>query len=148
MGSAASAGKDPASQCRVSRRRPRRAGVCPGACLPQGCQTGEPVLTLGQVLDWPDRPAGTIKEVGLEATYYFQSTHECYPCGAHAVHVAVDPDTGKIDILHYVIAEDVGHVINPLLVTGQVVGAAARGSARPSWRSWSITTTGSPWLAP
>jgi carbon-monoxide dehydrogenase large subunit len=41
--------------------------------------------------------------------------------------VAVDPDTGKIDILHYVIAEDVGHVINPLLLTGQVVGAAAQG---------------------
>jgi carbon-monoxide dehydrogenase large subunit len=94
----------------------------------KGCQTGEPVLTLGQVLGLAG-PASSYNqgEVGLEATYYFQSTHECYPCGAHAVHVAVDPDTGKIDILHYVITEDVGHVINPLLLTGQVVGAAAQG---------------------
>ena len=43
------------------------------------------------------------------------------------MHLAVDPDTGQIEILKYAIAEDVGHVINPLLLTGQVVGAAAQG---------------------
>jgi carbon-monoxide dehydrogenase large subunit len=43
------------------------------------------------------------------------------------VHLAVDAETGKIDILKYAIVEDVGHVINPLLLTGQVVGAAAQG---------------------
>ena len=63
----------------------------------------------------------------LEASHYFESPQELYPCGAHAVHVAVDPETGKVDILRYVIAEDVGHVINPLLLRGQVVGAAAQG---------------------
>ena len=66
-------------------------------------------------------------EAGLEATHYFQSPQELYPCGAHAVHVAVDPETGEIDILRYVIAEDVGHVINPLLLNGQITGAAAQG---------------------
>ena len=59
--------------------------------------------------------------------HYFQSPQELYPCGAHAVHVAVDPETGEIDILRYVIAEDVGHVINPLLLNGQITGAAAQG---------------------
>ncbi len=93
-----------------------------------GRQTDKPVLTLGEVLGLagPASPDHQ-QEAGLEATYYFQSTQECYPCGAHAVHLAVDPETGKIDILKYVIAEDVGHVINPLLLTGQVVGAAAQG---------------------
>ncbi|WP_179137822.1 xanthine dehydrogenase family protein molybdopterin-binding subunit, partial [Candidatus Entotheonella palauensis] len=93
-----------------------------------GGQTREPVLTLGEVLGLAG-PASPYHqgEVGLEATYYFQSSQECYPCGAHAVHVAVDPETGKIDILKYVIAEDVGHVINPLLLTGQAIGAAAQG---------------------
>ena len=43
------------------------------------------------------------------------------------MHVAVDPETGEIDILRYVIAEDVGHVINPLLLRGQITGAAAQG---------------------
>ena len=52
---------------------------------------------------------------------------ECFPFGAHAVHLAVDPETGKIEILRYVVAEDVGHVINPLLLKGQIVGAAAQG---------------------
>ena len=66
-------------------------------------------------------------EAGLEATHYFQSPQELYPCGAHAVHVTVDAETGEIDILRYVIAEDVGHVINPLLLNGQITGAAAQG---------------------
>ena len=66
-------------------------------------------------------------EAGLEASHYFQSPQELYPCGAHAVHVAVDAETGEVDILRYVIAEDVGHVINPLLLNGQITGAAAQG---------------------
>jgi len=43
------------------------------------------------------------------------------------VHLAVDPETGKIEILKYAVVEDVGHIINPLLLNGQVVGAAAQG---------------------
>ena len=43
------------------------------------------------------------------------------------MHLAVDPETGKIEILKYAIVEDVGHIINPLLLNGQVVGAAAQG---------------------
>ena len=41
--------------------------------------------------------------------------------------MTVDAETGEIDILRYVIAEDVGHVINPLLLNGQITGAAAQG---------------------
>ena len=87
-----------------------------------------PLLGLGQVLELA-QPASRYNqgEMGLESTYYFQSTQECYPCGAHAVHLAVDQETGKIEIIKYAIAEDVGHVINPLLLKGQVVGAAAQG---------------------
>ena len=43
------------------------------------------------------------------------------------MHLAVDPGTGKIEILKYAVVEDVGRIINPLLLNGQVVGAAARG---------------------
>ncbi len=66
-------------------------------------------------------------EAGLEASHYFQSPQELYPYGAHAVRVVVDPETGQIEILRYVIAEDVGRVINPLLLQGQITGAAAQG---------------------
>jgi carbon-monoxide dehydrogenase large subunit len=41
--------------------------------------------------------------------------------------VAVDPETGKLDILKYLVVEDVGRCINPLLVHGQTVGAAVQG---------------------
>ena len=85
-------------------------------------------LTLADVLRLA-APASryNLGEAGLEATHYFRSPQELYPCGAHAVHVAVDSETGEIDILRYVIAEDVGHVINPLLLNGQITGAAAQG---------------------
>jgi aerobic carbon-monoxide dehydrogenase large subunit len=43
------------------------------------------------------------------------------------VHVAVDAETGLIDILRYVVSEDVGRCINPLIVQGQAVGAAVQG---------------------
>ena len=99
-----------------------------GRVYRKGSQSADPLLDLAQVLELVTPTSRYNQgEVGLEATYYFQSAQECYPCGAHAVHLTVDPETGKIEILKYVIAEDVGHVINPLLLQGQVVGAAAQG---------------------
>ncbi len=99
-----------------------------GRIYRKGALESGPLLDLGQALELAN-PVSRYNqgEMGLESTYYFQSARECYPCGAHAVHLAVDPDTGKIEILKYVIAEDVGRVINPLLLQGQVVGAAAQG---------------------
>ena len=87
-----------------------------------------PLLHLGEVLQLAN-PASIHSqgEIGLEATDYFRSSEDCYPCGAHAVHLKVDPETGEITILKYAVAEDVGHVINPLLLKGQLVGAAAQG---------------------
>ena len=87
-----------------------------------------PLLDLGQVLRLASPTSRHNQgEMGLEATEYFRSEEECFPFGAHAVHLAVDAETGKIEILRYVVAEDVGHVINPLLLKGQIVGAAAQG---------------------
>ncbi|MDH3602448.1 MAG: molybdopterin-dependent oxidoreductase, partial [Candidatus Tectomicrobia bacterium] len=40
---------------------------------------------------------------------------------------AVDPETGRIDILRYVVVEDVGRCINPLIVQGQAIGSAVQG---------------------
>jgi aerobic carbon-monoxide dehydrogenase large subunit len=50
-----------------------------------------------------------------------------YSYGAHAAHVAVDPGSGHVEILDYVTAEDVGRVINPATLHGQVVGAVVQG---------------------
>ena len=50
-----------------------------------------------------------------------------YPNGTHLVEVEIDPDTGHIDIVSYVVVDDFGVTINPLLLEGQVVGGAVQG---------------------
>jgi len=63
----------------------------------------------------------------LEETAYFYSDKMTHSYGVHLAHVAVDPETGMVDVLKYLVVEDVGRCINPLLVHGQTVGAAAQG---------------------
>jgi aerobic carbon-monoxide dehydrogenase large subunit len=50
-----------------------------------------------------------------------------YPYATHACQVEVDAETGAIDIQRYVVVEDCGTVINPIIVEGQVHGAVAQG---------------------
>jgi len=50
-----------------------------------------------------------------------------YSYGTHAAHVAVDPDTGAVEILDYVAVEDVGRAVNPAIVHGQAIGALVQG---------------------
>ena len=66
-------------------------------------------------------------EPGLEATAYFESTKNTYPYGIHMAHVAVDPETGILEVLKYLVVEDIGRIINPLIVHGQAVGGAVQG---------------------
>jgi aerobic carbon-monoxide dehydrogenase large subunit len=68
-----------------------------------------------------------LEEPGLEATAYFNSNQLTYSYGAHVAHVAVDPETGQVEVLRYVVVEDIGRCINPLLVHGQAIGAAVQG---------------------
>ena len=66
-------------------------------------------------------------ETPLEATEYFKVEEWTYAYGSHVAHVAVDPETGKLDVLRYVVVEDVGRCINPLTMHGQSVGGAVQG---------------------
>jgi len=50
-----------------------------------------------------------------------------YPNGTHLVEVEIDPETGQTDIVKYVVVDDFGVTINPLLLEGQVVGGAVQG---------------------
>jgi carbon-monoxide dehydrogenase large subunit len=68
-----------------------------------------------------------LEEPGLEATAYFKSDQLTYSYGAHVAHVTVDPETGKVAVQRYVVVEDVGRCINPLIVHGQAVGGAVQG---------------------
>src|SRR5258708_32065422 len=50
-----------------------------------------------------------------------------YPNGTHIAEVEVDPDTGHVDILAYVVVDDFGVTLNPLRLSGQVQGGAVQG---------------------
>src|SRR5262249_58252602 len=50
-----------------------------------------------------------------------------YPNGTHIAEVEIDPDTGHVEILSYVVVDDFGVTLNPLLLAGQVHGGAAQG---------------------
>jgi aerobic carbon-monoxide dehydrogenase large subunit len=64
---------------------------------------------------------------GLEATSHFTPDQSTYSNGTHVAEVEVDIETGNVKILRYVVMHDCGHVINPMVVEGQVVGGVIHG---------------------
>jgi carbon-monoxide dehydrogenase large subunit len=99
-----------------------------GSIVRKGVEAGDPLLTLDELVQLAkSMPIAAESDGSLEATSYFRSDQLTYSYGAHAAHVAVDPETGKLEVLRYVVVEDVGRCINPLLVHGQAVGGAAQG---------------------
>lgn len=66
-------------------------------------------------------------EPGLEATAYFTPKQAGYSGSCHVCVLDIDPDTGEVEIVRYVVGHDCGNVINPLIVEGQVLGGVAHG---------------------
>jgi carbon-monoxide dehydrogenase large subunit len=76
-------------------------------------------------------PAGM--EPGLEEDTYYDPANFTYPNSAHIAQVEVDKETGQITIQKYFAVDDVGNVINPMIVRGQVVGGIAQGVGQALW---------------
>jgi carbon-monoxide dehydrogenase large subunit len=68
-------------------------------------------------------------EPGLEASAFFDPENLVFPFGTHICVVEVDTETGEVGVLKYVAVDDVGKVINPQIVEGQVMGGVAQGIA-------------------
>jgi aerobic carbon-monoxide dehydrogenase large subunit len=66
-------------------------------------------------------------EPGFAESGHFTPPQPTFPNGCHVCEVEIAPDTGHIDILRYVVVDDFGIVINPLLLAGQVQGGVAQG---------------------
>ena len=86
-----------------------------------------PLLHISDVIELAERTGQTEGESGLETTAYFESELATFVYGTHVAHVAVDPETGQVEVVDYVVVEDVGRAINPMFVHGQAVGAAVQG---------------------
>jgi aerobic carbon-monoxide dehydrogenase large subunit len=72
-------------------------------------------------------------EPGLEATSFWDPGNFVFPFGSHVAVVEVDPDTGHVKLQRYVAVDDVGRVINPMIVDGMVHGGIAQGVAQALW---------------
>ncbi len=66
-------------------------------------------------------------EVGLIEKAIYQGKVASYPNGCHVCELEIDEETGEVEILRYNVVDDVGTVINPLLLHGQVDGGVAMG---------------------
>jgi carbon-monoxide dehydrogenase large subunit len=66
-------------------------------------------------------------EPGLEETAFYDPKNFTYPGGCHICEVEIDPDTGTIDVVNFTAVDDIGRVINPMIVEGQVQGGIAQG---------------------
>jgi carbon-monoxide dehydrogenase large subunit len=75
-----------------------------------------------------DLPEGM--EPGLEALHVYDPPNFSWPAGAHVAVVEVDTETGVVDLVRYVAVDDVGAVVNPMIVDGQVHGGIAQGAAQ------------------
>jgi carbon-monoxide dehydrogenase large subunit len=83
------------------------------------------VKRLGKEVPLKDVDLKSLAPLSVESTY--SNTRHTYSYGTAAAHVAVDPKTGHVRLIDYVVVQDMGRVINPLTANGQVIGALVQG---------------------
>jgi len=101
------------------------------AAIAGAATEGSPILE-------PGEPAG------LAARRRFAVTHMTYPYGVHVAVVDVDPGTGQVRVLRYLVAYEVGRAVNPMLVEGQLRGGAAQGIGGALLEKLSYDESGQP----
>ena len=98
---------------------------------------------------WYRRPQNLARDVdqgGLEVTAGYRpdpdtGTHS-YAC--HAVVARIDRDTGEVTLEHYVVVEDGGVLVNPMIVDGQVLGGVAQGIGTALYEEMPFDSAGQP----
>ncbi len=66
-------------------------------------------------------------EPGLDENAFYDPLNFSFPGGAHICEVEIDPETGDVDVVGFTAVDDVGRVVNPMIVEGQVHGGLAQG---------------------
>ena len=94
----------------------------------QGVAIGEVALAAFAAHDLPDGV-----EASLDAEATFDPVNFNYPHGTHLCAVEIDTETGGVRMRKYTCVDDIGNVINPLIVEGQVHGGLVQGIAQALW---------------
>lgn len=105
-----------------------KAKVRAAAALHFGCDPADVVLE-GQDVKHSARraPLSRIIDEPIEVEASFHNAKHTWAYGTQAAQVAVDPRTGRVNVLDYFSVEDVGRMINPLMLDGQAVGGIVQG---------------------
>jgi carbon-monoxide dehydrogenase large subunit len=98
---------------------------------------------------WYRRPQdlpGDVDSGGLEVTAGYKAKRDSgtFSYAAHAAAVLVDPETGAVEILDYVVVEDGGVLLNPMIVDGQIHGGVAQGIGTALYEEMRFNADGQP----
>ena len=94
----------------------------------------------------PDRAPLDVDRRGLEASMSYKPVRDtgAFSYASHAVAVAVDTETGQVEILDYVVVEDCGTLVNPMVVEGQTIGGIAQGIGTAMYEEIEYDANGQP----
>jgi carbon-monoxide dehydrogenase large subunit len=91
-----------------------------------GCECGDVSVSDGYVR-YGKKSIEFSTFAGSEVERQFENHKLTYSYGSHAAHIAVDPGTGHVELLDYMTVDDVGRIINPATLHGQILGAIVQG---------------------
>lgn len=105
-----------------------------------------PTMTIGEVAAkmGPNSQLMNGRTPGLTTEKWFWSSHMTYPYGVHCALVRVDRQTGIVTVERYLVANDIGRAINPMLVEGQIVGGFAQGLGGALYEEFRYDDQGQP----
>jgi carbon-monoxide dehydrogenase large subunit len=107
------------------RRAIRAAAATQFGCAPEDIEFADELTTVRSA--GKSRSIGELSPDGFAAEGCFVNARRTYSYGAHAAHVTVDAATGKVEVVAYAAVEDVGRILNPHTLHGQVLGAITQG---------------------
>lgn len=94
----------------------------------------------------PQRLPADVDRAGLEVSTGYKPKVDtgAFTYASHAAVVAVDPETGAVEILDYVVVEDCGVIVNPMIVEGQTIGGVAQGIGTALYEEMQYDEQGQP----
>jgi carbon-monoxide dehydrogenase large subunit len=103
------------------------AALADAAAKRLGCAAASIKLDADKLVGPAGRTLALKELAGVTAEGIFLNKKHTYSYGAHVAHITVDAGIGRIEIVDYVVVQDVGRAINPLTVKGQMIGSLVQG---------------------